>query len=388
MPSDHQNPGAKPPGSGRRPPTIDLVATEVEGEAQQQANARQGDPAADPSSQAGRKPHVLFRLVAPALWAAFGACLVLAFGAALWWSGLVKPAGSDDDLSARLAQIERQLRAAPQTGPSPDAKMLGDILARLAKIETTLSAPAPGDPALAGGVARAEAAAKAAADEVASLRGRLDEMTALVRDAQRRADAAASAAESAQRSSQSTTAELARAAQPDDRGSRLAIAANALRAAVERGEPFVAELTAARSLAPDADRLAALEPFAAGGIVSASALARDLTALIPALLRAGLSLAPDAGFLEKLQANAERIVRVRPVGEAGGHDPASAVARIESRAARADIEGALAELKALPEAIRAPADGWIRTAEQRAAAIAASRQFAREALLALGKPSL
>jgi hypothetical protein len=106
------------------------------------------------------------------------------------------------------------------------------------------------------------------------------------------------------------------------------------------------------------------------------------------LLKAGSSLSPDAGFLEKLQANAERIVRVRPVGEVSGHDAASAIARIESSAARLDIEGALAELKALPDAIRAPADGWIKIAEQRAAAIAASRDFAREALSALGKPSL
>ena len=78
-------------------------------------------------------------------------------------------------------------------------------------------------------------------------------------------------------------------------------------------------------------------------------------------------------------------MRVRPVGEVPGDDPVTVIARIEAKAARSDIEGALEELAKLPPAIRAPAETWIRKAQARTAAIAASRQFARDALAPLGR---
>jgi hypothetical protein len=146
-------------------------------------------------------------------------------------------------------------------------------------------------------------------------------------------------------------------------------------------------LAAAKSLAPDAANLAPLESSAANGVATASALARDLTALIPALIKASSSLQPNATFLEKLQANAERVVRLRPVGDVAGSDPASTIARIESKARQPDIDGALAELATLPAAIRASAEGWIKAAGQRKAALAASRQFSHDALAALGRSS-
>jgi hypothetical protein len=317
-----------------------------------------------------------------------GATGVVVLGlVALWWNSA--PVASSHADASRLSRIETQLRElADRPAPAVDPKMLGDVVARLGKIEAALNASGNADPALAGRVSNAEGAAKAAADEIAAVRGRLDEIAALARGAQSRADAAANAAEAAQKTSQTTTAELARAALADDRASRRAVAANALRTAVERGEPFVAELAAAKPLASDASLLAPLEPFAAGGVVQASALSRELTGLVPAMLRASSSAPQDAGFLEKLQANAEKLVRVRPVGDVGGDDPANVIARIESKAARADIDGALDELQKLPPAIRAPAQAWVKKAEERRVAIAASRQFARDALAALGKPAL
>ena len=50
----------------------------------------------------------------------------------------------------------------------------------------------------------------------------------------------------------------------------------------------------------------------------------------------------------RLQANAEKLVRIRPIEETSGNDPLAIVARIEIRAAQADIAGALAELAKLP----------------------------------------
>ena len=95
---------------------------------------------------------------------------------------------------------------------------------------------------------------------------------------------------------------------------------------------------------------------------------------------------PQQGtFLERLQSNAAKIVRVRPAGDVAGDDPASVSARIETRADHADIRGALAELAKLPADARAPAAAWIKKAEARNAALAAARTVSQAALGALAK---
>jgi hypothetical protein len=167
----------------------------------------------------------------------------------------------------------------------------------------------------------------------------------------------------------------------------LAVIAALLQAAVERGDPFGAELAAAKSLAADAKTLASLDPFAAAGIPSAATLARELSGLTPALRQASGATTRDGNFLDRLAANAEKIVRIRPIDETPGDDTAAIVARIELRAAQSDLVGALAELAKLPPAVRVPAQDWIAKAEARNAAIALSRRFASDALAALGQPS-
>ena len=108
---------------------------------------------------------------------------------------------------------------------------------------------------------------------------------------------------------------------------------------------------------------------------------------MPAIWKAARKDEPQRGtFLERLQSNAEKIVRIRPAGEVAGDDPPSVSARIEGRAGNADIRGALAELAKLPPDARAPAQAWIKKAEARNAAIAAARNISQTALAALAKP--
>ena len=108
---------------------------------------------------------------------------------------------------------------------------------------------------------------------------------------------------------------------------------------------------------------------------------------MPAIWKAARANDPaDGSFLERLQANADKIVRIRPAGEAIGDDAPSVKARLETRAGNADIRGALTELGKLPADARAPALDWIKKAEARNAAIAAARTLAQSALSALAKP--
>ena len=173
-----------------------------------------------------------------------------------------------------------------------------------------------------------------------------------------------------------------------DRSLRLVVVASTLNAAVERGAPFVAELAAAKAAAPDPKLLAALEPFAASGVPSAAALARELTALMPALAKAVGTTPRDGSILDRLKANAEKIVRVRPIDEATGDDPAAVVRRIEMRAEQGNLNGAVAEIAKLPDSARALTKEWVAKVQARNAAVEASRRFAADALASIGKPSL
>jgi hypothetical protein len=170
-----------------------------------------------------------------------------------------------------------------------------------------------------------------------------------------------------------------------DRASRLAVAAAALRGTVERGDPYATELAIVKPLASDAAVIAALEPFAASGVPSQAALGQELAAIIRPMLAAATEAPRVGGFLEKLQANAEKLVRIRPIEEARGDDRVAVLTRIEQRAAQGNIAGALSELAKLPAEVRAQASlqAWTAKAEARSKAVEASRRLAADAVAAL-----
>jgi hypothetical protein len=383
MGSDDSGTGL-PPERQRPAPTIDLKANEVSsrtigGEEAGAAGTKASETAKDPesgpaaSAQAGpgeKSADSQGRYSRPAFWAASICAGIVLFGLGIWLG--VSWMNRDDQLS--------------------------QIAARLVRIEAVLAtAPA------------ADTAMKLAADNVASLNKRLDDIATNVRDTRSKADNAATMAETAQKAAgnnpeqgrgdtealanriaalEQSTKSNERELAADDKISRRAVVASALRDAVERGNPFAAELAAAKIFAADAGALAPLESFASTGVPSATLLARELSALAQPMMKAIGEPARPGGVMEKIQASAERLVRIRPVGEATGDDPATVVARIEAKAARNDIGGALPELAKLPASVRAPAEPWIKRAAARDAAIAVSRQFAQDALGALGKPSL
>src|SRR5262245_43870032 len=305
-------------------------------------------------------------------------------------------------LEARLAGLELGLRELASRAPprSADPKALDEVAGRVAKLEAAGAAPPQGavDPALAARVATLATELKAVAEAVGALGRRSDEALAVGREARVRADAgAAELAELAQKPpaavERSEVEALAnrvaaverneKAAERADRAVRLALAATALNAAVERGDAFAAELATAKALGADPKLLVALEPFARSGVPAAATLARQFSALAPALQAAGAP--PPEGLLGRLQLNAEKLVRIRRVDEAPGSDAAAIVARSEAKASRGDLAGAVTELAQLAPNARAPAEAWIKSAQARIAAIDASRRLASDALAGLGK---
>lgn len=431
--ADETPPPPRAPGQPdrRRPaPTIDLEATESGPAAAASGPEPASPPAPPPDATAESPPNPDAPqpgLAASLTWPLVGAGLggaILALGVV--WVVTLSTGGNDSRVAeARVAQLERQVAdlaaQAHADAANPAASDLANRLQRLEAQQGQLAAAPVAAPALANRIAAAETQLKSLDGAVAALRQGSDSAAAanaaaLNELAQKLARADAPATQPAEASSEdvganaaviaaltqrldalegsakTTESKLAAAAADrdaltsDDHAVRIAVIAAALSSAVERGHPFVAELKAARAQATDAQALAPLEGFAAAGVPNVNVLVRELTSLEPALLQAA-RVPVEGGFLEKLQANAERLVRIRPIEEIPGDDPAAVIARIEIKAMRGDVPGALVELGNLPAPVRAPAQAWVAKAQARAAAVAASRAFAADALVSLAQPS-
>ena len=89
-----------------------------------------------------------------------------------------------------------------------------------------------------------------------------------------------------------------------------------------------------------------------------------------------------SGIVDRLQAGAARLVRIERTDAVAGNDRNAIVARVTAAALRNDIAEARRELKSLAPAERAAAQPGIDQADARDAALAASRQFAADALAA------
>jgi hypothetical protein len=307
-------------------------------------------------------------------------------------------------VDARLAGLELEVRDLASRAPAAgvDGRALEEVVGRVDTLEAAVvtSRPAAGDPSFSNRVAALDGEVKALAQTIATLGRGSDEGLAAAREARTRADANAAALTALAQKIPAAAVERGevdalagrvaaverseKTAERGDRAVRLVLVATALKAAAERGEPFAGELAAAKALGADPQLTAPLEPFAASGVPTTAALARELSALSFALRPAAPAPARDS-FLDRLQVNAEKLVRVRPTEEVAGTDAAAVASRIEGKAAQEDIAGALAELGKLPPAARAPAEAWIKQAQARTAALDASRRLAAEALAGLGK---
>ena len=144
-----------------------------------------------------------------------------------------------------------------------------------------------------------------------------------------------------------------------------AVAASALKTAIDRGGPYLAELEAFASVAPDDPSVAGLRENAAVGVSSRSDLVRDFQTAADAILDAVHQPEGDQGIFNRLMSSAASAIRVRPVGTVEGDSPEAVVARIETRLQDGDFKGALIEWQALPEKGQAAAADYKRKLDAR-----------------------
>ncbi|MGA2945470.1 MAG: hypothetical protein ABSE50_25930 [Xanthobacteraceae bacterium] len=382
---------------GRRPPTIDLTATEVGPEKPPESEAQAKDEAS-PSVSAeatanSSRSHLMTALAGGAAGAIAIAAIIAGLQATGHWP---------------VREGEAPVASAPAAAPNEAA--IADLTAQINKIQSALSARQP-DPALVSRLASVEATTKSLGDSLNTLTSRVDQVATAAQGAQAQAKSAADVAGAAKTSAQggiargdldaltsriaaleSTVKSLsdsvshqAAGGGADDGAARLIAVAEALRTAVERGTPFQTELAAVKTLGADQTTLTPLEPFAASGVPSAEALARELATLAPALTEA-VEPKTQSTFLDRIEVNAQRLVRSTPLDAPAGDDPGSVAMRISFNASHGDIDAALTDIAKLPDAAKSIAASWVQKAQARNAAIAASLKLTADALAALSKP--
>lgn len=382
--SDAGAPGDRPK---RAPPTIDLDPSDVKADVDPRTGEQQQDRARkDARRQSMRGPSFenASQALTPALSGATAAALIL-LGA--WLLGL-----SGDNRT-------------PASAPAPvDTTAIDALRAKVAKLEADVQAkppasspplPAP-DPATTSRIERIDAAMNAMNETIASLRSDLERAAAAKpAEGPRAAEAAPAVDLSAldQRFARIETAQRAlsetaqRTINTDDRLLRRAIVAGALGLAVNRGDPFASALNAAKALASDVD-LKPLDPFAFTGVPGDATLIRELLALTPKLQPAepkAPASAGGAGLMERLQESAAKLVRVERTDLPPGPPAVTPSARLVEAARLADISAAVAAFADLPADQRAIIQSWRDRVALRDQARETARQFAANALAALGK---
>jgi hypothetical protein len=300
--------------------------------------------------------------------------------------------------------------ASPLPAPPADTAAIDGLAARIASVESKTNAPPPPAPAPvpdAAAAARIETLEKSSASlrtELAAARAQSEKLAALVNEmksapressppdlsainerlAQLEGTTRAQGSEIAQDKQEKENAKPA-----DDMPLRRVVAASLLDISVRQGDPYVAALAAAKALTQDTDALKPLDGFAASGVPSPAILCRELLTLVPKLSPPAPenSTADTGGIVDRLKAGAAQLVRIERT-DSVGNDRGAVVARMTAAALRNDSTEARRELNTLPSADRAAAQSWIDKTDARDAALAASRQFAADAITALAKPAL
>ncbi|MGP2491253.1 COG4223 family protein [Mesorhizobium sp. PUT5] len=303
-----------------------------------------------------------------------GAVIALAGAGALQYGGVLgTPGGSFAQVNSEIAALKGELAAARQgNSASNDAlARLNDFSAALDKLRADLAAVQKTVQAAGGG--NDTAALEALGDKVAALETELSSLKQAGSQQQpvdlgplnERLDALDTEVKSA---TEAATTENGRVAALEQSVSQLsgkveaqasqpkialAIAASALKSALDRGAPFASELDTFAAIAPDAPQVAALRPYAEKGVASRADIAAGMDAAANAMVAAGQPVDENASLAERLFSSAKSLVKVRPIGAVEGPGVPETVARMEAAVKQGDYARALAEYDTLPEAAKA-----------------------------------
>lgn len=394
--TDDMTPGGSDK-SRRRPPVIELEATEVGEDGAKAAKPKPEAPTAakpeQPEVKSTNSSGVNFNSYLPAALA--GGIGALAGAALVYFAlPLSAPTGAKPDaallrevaaLNAKIEAMSKQPASSPETAAL--SQRIDKLTAAIAETEkkVTGGAEKKADPAPSSAQVQTDSATESASRE---LREALADLRKLAGQAEQQPALSAaieslSARIAALDGRVGSLAATERSSASSELGREIR-ALNALSASIQSGKPFAQELGAVRvASGKKSSVLDFLESSAAKGLSTVANLSAQFSSLAPQLLRAKNE---SEGFLARLYTNATNLVEVRRIGEPEGGEPAAVVSRIERQLSRADLAGALDEAAKLPEAAKAQLASWMAEASRRRAADAAIKKLQDDALAAPEQP--
>ena len=298
-----------------------------------------------------------------------GAVIAVAAFAGLQWSGILPASGGGSGEVAALKQsfaaLEKQVSdgsasavsaiesrvsalesAAPPSG-GQDVTALDSRVSSLADRVESLASSGGGGSGVADRISAIESAQTTLQADVRKLTGELSALTGRVGADEGQQASAVKALED-----RVALVEKSLSGPREDIKVARALAAASLKAAIDRGGSFMAELEAFASVDGDSPAIAQLRSYAASGVPSRSALISAFPNIASAMINAADGSGADAGWFDRLVDSASSVVKVRPVGDVSGDSADAIVARMEFKLNNGDLQGAIDEWKTLPEASR------------------------------------
>ncbi|MGR9078546.1 COG4223 family protein [Rhizobium leguminosarum] len=270
----------------------------------------------------------------------FGGLVALLGAGAIQYAGYLPGSSAPQTTSPETADLSGEIdglkQAVANLAANPASADNGELEKRVAALETAAKAPVATAPADSVNV-------EALNQKIAELTGQVDQLRSTL----------------AQSSEQQTTngADIAKRLEEaekklneprEDVAVARAIAAAALKAAIDRGGPFLAELDTFAGVAPDDPAVADLRAFAETGIPSRAELVGEVPDVATAIVEAVNQPDPNQSWSDRLMSSAKSLVSVRPVGNIEGESVEAIAARMEDKVKSGDLPGASAEWNNLP----------------------------------------
>ncbi|TAV75776.1 COG4223 family protein [Rhizobium leguminosarum] len=270
----------------------------------------------------------------------FGGLVALLGAGAIQYAGYLPGSSAPQTTSPETADLAGEVdglkQAVANLAANPASADDGELEKRVAALETAAKAPAAGAPADSANV-------EALNQKIAELTDQVDQLRSTL----------------AQSSEQQTTngADISKRLEEaekklneprEDVAVARAIAAAALKAAIDRGGPFLAELDTFAGVAPDDPAVADLRAFAETGIPSRTELVGEVPDVATAIVEAVNQPDPNQSWSDRLMSSAKSLVSVRPVGNIEGESVEAIAARMEEKVKNGDLPGASAEWNNLP----------------------------------------
>lgn len=289
-------------------------------------------PPAPPASQRGSTSSLVAAGIVGGLIALVGAGAIQYAG---YLPSLSAPAVPSTDVTNLSAEIDGLKQSVANLAAAPSPSDNSALERRIAALEATAKNP----PA----VATDTPAVDALNQKIVDLTGQIDQLRGAVTQASEQ-----KTSDSAEMEQRLAEAEKKLNEPRQDVAVAKAIAAAALKAAIDRGGPFVAELDTFAGVSPDDPATTDLRNFAETGVPSRAELVRQVPDVATAIVDSVNQTDSNQSWSDRLMASAKSLVKVRPVGNVEGESVEAIAARMEDKVKNGDLQGAASEWANLP----------------------------------------